>query len=105
MEIEQLSNAGTTFDYTLEGHEIQLIDILSQFPDRVEQAANEYRPLVMANYAYDLADAFHSFYHAIPVLQADVSSKRQARLGMVAATRQVLASALSLLDIKTPEVM
>ena len=105
MEIEKLSKAGNVFDYTLEGHEIQLIDILSRFPDKVEQAANEYRPLVMANYAYDLADAFHSFYHAIPVLQADESSKRQARLGMVAATRQVLASALSLLDIKTPEVM
>jgi arginyl-tRNA synthetase len=93
------------FAYELNGHEIELIEQISRFPSVVEQAASEYRPLVMATYAYDLANAFHSFYHAVPVLQSEQESTRQARLALVAAARQVLANALRLLDIQAPDVM
>ncbi len=93
------------FNYELTPHEVNLIDLLARFPDVVQQAANEYRPLVMANYAYDLANAFHSFYHSVPVLQSDSESLRAARLRLVAATRAVLANALALLGITAPEVM
>jgi len=77
----------------------------SHFPEKVQQAADEYRPLVMANYAYELANAFHSFYHAVPVLQAEKDEIRNARLGLVAAARQTIANALRMLDIQAPEVM
>jgi arginyl-tRNA synthetase len=93
------------FDYDLSDHEINLIDLISRFPRVVQQAANEYRPLVMANYAYDLANAFHSFYHAVPVLQAESAAIRDARLWLVAAIRQTLGNALRLLDIAAPDVM
>lgn len=95
----------STFDYELTKHEIELIEQISRFPNAVQQAANEYRPLVMASYAYDLANAFHSFYHAVPVLQSGEENIRNARLRLVAAAKQTLANALRLLDIKAPEVM
>jgi len=57
----------STFNYDLTKHEIELIEQISRFPQTVAQAANEYRPLVMAAYAYDLANTFHSFYHAVNV--------------------------------------
>jgi arginyl-tRNA synthetase len=82
-----------------------LIELISRFPQTVEQAANEYRPLVMATYAYDLANAFHSFYHAVPVLQTEDEKIRNARLGLVAAAKQVIVNALRLLDIQAPDVM
>lgn len=94
-----------TFDYELDSHEVQLIELISRFPDTVQQAANEYRPLVMASYAYDLANAFHSFYHAVPVLQTDNENVRAARLRLVAVAKQTIANALRLLDIQAPEVM
>jgi len=94
-----------SFDYSLTSHEVQLIELISRFPVFVQQAAEEYRPLVMASYAYDLANVFHSFYHAVPVLQAETDAIRKARLRLVAATRQTLANALSLLDIAAPDVM
>ena len=94
-----------TFDFDLTKHEIELIEQISRFPNAVQQAANEYRPLVMAQYAYDLANAFHSFYHAVPVLQNEDENIRNARLRLVAAAKQTLANALRLLDIKAPEVM
>ena len=96
-------NAG--FDYALTSHEINLIDLISRFPAVVEQAAAEYRPLVIASYAYDLANSFHSFYHAVQVLQANTEAERNGRLLMVAATRQTLANALRLLDIAAPDIM
>ena len=94
-----------SFDFELTKHEIELIEQISRFPNTVQQAANEYRPLVMAAYAYDLANAFHSFYHAVPVLQSEDEERKNARLRLVAAAKQTLANALRLLDIKAPEVM
>jgi arginyl-tRNA synthetase len=78
---------------------------MSRFPAVVQQAAEEYRPLLVAAYAYDLATAFHSFYHAVPVLQTDDAAVRAARLQLVAAARQTLTNALRLLAINAPEVM
>jgi arginyl-tRNA synthetase len=97
--------ASTNFSDDLDRHEIEVIDLLSRFPQIVQQAANEYRPLLIAAYAYDLASAFHSFYHVVPVIQAANEPQRQSRLRLVAAARQVLSNALSLLDIQVPEVM
>jgi arginyl-tRNA synthetase len=93
------------FSYELASHEVQLIDLLSRFPAVVAQAAEEYRPLLVATYAYELANAFHSFYHSVPVIQAKKKTLMVARLRLVAAARQVLANALHLLVIRAPEVM
>jgi arginyl-tRNA synthetase len=95
----------STFDYELTKQEIELIEQMSQFPQKVQQAAEEYRPLVMATYAYDLANAFHSFYHAVPVLQSEDEKVKNARLRLVAAAKQVIDNALRLLDIQAPDVM
>jgi arginyl-tRNA synthetase len=94
-----------TFNFELTKHEIELIEQISRFPNAVQQAANEYRPLVMAAYAYELANAFHSFYHAVPVLQSENEDIKNARLRLVAAAKQTIANALRLLDIQAPEVM
>ena len=97
--------AAASFDYELSAHEVELVELISRFPEFVERAAEEYRPIIMAGYAYDLANAFHSFYHSTPVLQAEQAGVRESRLRLVAAARQTLANALRLLDIQAPEVM
>ena len=96
--------ASAGFGYPLDRLELELIDWISRFPAAVQQAATEYKPLHMAAYAYELARAFHAFYHAVPVLQAD-EPVRSSRLRLVAAARQTLANALRLLDIAAPDVM
>jgi len=96
---------GTSFNYELTKHEIELIEQLSRFPQAVQQAAEEYRPLVMAAYAYELANTFHSFYHAVNVMQTEDEETRKARLRLVSAAKQVIANALRLLDIQAPDMM
>jgi arginyl-tRNA synthetase len=93
------------FEYALLPHEVELIDLLSRFPATVQLAAQEYKPLHIASYVYELASAFHSFYHVAPVLQAEDAATRAGRLRLVAAARQTLANALRLLAIEAPQVM
>lgn len=104
-EIEQVEDlALANFQHQLEPTEIQLIDILSRFPSEVQRAASEYRTLHITNLAYELAKSFSDFYNACPVLKAQ-PAVRDARLRLVAATRQTIANALNLLGIEAPPVM
>jgi arginyl-tRNA synthetase len=100
-----LNIENSIFNYDLTSHEIELIEQISRFSGVVQQAANEYRPLLVAAYVYDLANSFHSFYHAVPVLQAESQKVVSARLNLVAAAKQALTNALHLLGIGAPEVM
>jgi len=89
-------------DFTDE--EIELIDMLSRFPSEVQRAAKDLRPLLIANYAYDVAKAFSNFYNTCHVLTAD-ENLRNFRLRLVAASRQVIHNSLFLLGVQVPEVM
>jgi len=95
---------GATFTYELAPAEVELIDWLSRFPSEVQRAAIEYKPLIIASIAYDIAKAFASFYDSCPVVQAEPPI-RASRLQLVEATRQTIANALALLGITAPEVM
>jgi arginyl-tRNA synthetase len=90
--------------HPLEPAEVQLIDWISRFPDEVQRAATEYKPLVIANIAYELARAFTDFYMQCPVLKAEPSVS-SFRLQLVEAARQSIANALRLLGLRAPEVM
>ena len=93
-----------TFNYSLDPSEVQLIDLISRFPADVQRAAAEYKPLIIASAAYDIAKAFASFYDKCPVIQAEPNI-RAARLELVASAKQTMANALLLLGIQSPEVM
>jgi arginyl-tRNA synthetase len=84
--------------------EITLLDRLSRFPDAVERAAGEYKPLIIANYVYDLAKEFTDFYQNCPVLTTG-EGLRSFRLRLTDAARQTLENGLRLLAIAAPEVM
>jgi arginyl-tRNA synthetase len=90
--------------YELAPAEVQLVDLLSRFPKEVQRAAQELKPLNLANMAYDLAKAFSDFYSDCPVISAE-EPVRSVRLRLVAAARQVLANNLKLLGITAPQAM
>ncbi len=87
-----------------EAQETELLDELMRFPEVVEAAADNRAPQLLANYLRELAAAFHGFYNALPILTAE-EELRNARLGLAAATKQVLANGLSLLGVSAPESM
>ena len=84
--------------------EITLLDRLSRFPDAVERAAGGYKPLIIANFVYDLAKEFTDFYQKCPVLAAE-GPVQAFRLRLTEASRQTLENGLRLLAISAPEAM
>lgn len=92
------------FPEQLEKAEVDLIELLTRLPAEVQRASEDFRPLVIANLAYDLAKAFNDFYNTCHVLNAE-PSVRAYRLRLVAAAKQVLATSLNLLGIAAPSTM
>lgn len=85
--------------------EKELLLLLEQYTDTVKQAAFEYNPAAIANYAYSVAQTFNSFYTEHSVLNAESEEKKQLRLQLCQLTATVLQSAMRLLGIKVPERM
>ncbi|GAB3629746.1 Arginine--tRNA ligase [Pandoraea terrae] len=81
-----------------------LLQLLAEYPDMLTRAAEELAPHSVAFYLRDLAGAFHSFYNADRVLVDDETVK-QARLALLAATRQVLQNGLAVLGVSAPAKM
>lgn len=84
--------------------EVDLIECMARLPHDVVKAAEEYRPLTIANLAFDLAKAFNDFYNTCHVLNAE-PDVRDYRLRLVAASKQAIATSLDLLGIKAPGIM
>lgn len=91
-------------EYDLHPTEIQLIDAISRLPDEVQRAADDFKILHITNIAYELARTFNDFYNQCPVLKAEPNI-RANRIRLVAAARQAIGNALTLLGIYAPEVM
>jgi arginyl-tRNA synthetase len=87
-----------------EAAEITLAKRLCQFAEIVPQVVNDFRPNILANYLFELADSFHSFYEACPVLRSD-EPVRGSRLALCDLTGRILQRGLDLLGIKVPEKM
>ena len=84
--------------------EVGLAKRLCQFAEIVPQVLNDFRPNILANYLFELANSFHTFYEACPVLKSEEPA-RSSRLALCDLTGRVLQRGLDLLGIKVPEKM
>ena len=82
--------------------EIELIKLISQFPQIVQDAGKQMNPALIANYSHNLAKAFNEFYHSCKVLG---DKSEGFRLNLVNAFRTTLHNALHLLGIEVMEEM
>ncbi len=89
---------------SVESAEKTLALTLAQFPLRVEQAARELRPSVMAHWCIEAAQAVNAFYRDVPVLGSE-GAILASRLQLVAAAQSVLSQGLALLGIPSPSEM
>jgi arginyl-tRNA synthetase len=84
--------------------ETNLAKRLCQFAEIVPQVLNDFRPNILANYLFEVANGFHTFYEACPVLKSEEPA-RSSRLALCGLTGRVLHRGLDLLGIKVPEKM
>ncbi len=82
-----------------------LLVTAEKYPTILTQAVEEMSPSLISNYAFELAQAFNSFYNLHSIANAETPAKKALRLQLAQLTSTILRSALGLLGIRVPERM
>ncbi|HSV10286.1 MAG TPA: arginine--tRNA ligase [Hanamia sp.] len=85
--------------------ERQLIISLEKYSSIISDAAEEMNPSVIANYVFNLAKLYNSFYAEHSVANAENEEKKNLRLCISVMTANVIKSGMELLGIKVPDKM
>ena len=85
--------------------EIELIKSLTDFPNVVAAAGENFAPSMIAAYAYDMAKTFNGYYHDHSILREENEEVRRMRLMLSAQIARVISRAMKLLGIDVPQRM
>ncbi|MDP4953200.1 MAG: arginine--tRNA ligase [Flavobacteriales bacterium] len=82
-----------------------LIKKIYGFPEVIEEAASQYDPSQIANYCFELAKEFSSFYQNSPIMNEENKALKNMRLALSSKTGDVIKTGMNLLGIQMPERM
>ncbi|MFM2226524.1 MAG: hypothetical protein RJA07_2726 [Bacteroidota bacterium] len=104
-KLQRISLEDSIKNYPLHSLEKALIQEIYLFPIKIEEAGKEHNPAVIANYVYNLAKQFNSFYTELSVLKAEHEIEIQFRLHLIEMVAKVINKSMKLLGIDVPEKM
>lgn len=104
-ETQGITAGAVNVNVPLKEKEIQLIQLLGNYPEVVKEAGIEFSPAVIANYTYDLVKEYNQFYHDYTILGETDEAVKQMRITLSANVAKVIKSAMGLLGIEVPERM
>ncbi len=81
-----------------------LLRLLAAFPAEIVAAADKYDPARITRYCIDVATAFHRFYNACRILDAE-GAVQQSRIALCLGVRDVIHNILTMFKINAPESM
>jgi len=90
---------------SLEPAEREVIFLINTYHHKLQEAAREYSPAVISNFAYDLAKEYNQFYQAIPIFNEADPVKLKFRIAFSKVVADVLKQSMGLLGIQVPERM
>jgi arginyl-tRNA synthetase len=85
-------------------HQKKLVMTLESFPAEISAALLKRQPGRIARFARRVADDLQNYYQVSRVI-TDNSARTRANLGLIMATRQVLANALAVIGVSAPTIM
>lgn len=85
--------------------ERQLIIFLEKYSTVISEAGEEMNPSVIANYVFNLAKLYNSFYAEHSVANAESDEKKRLRLRLSVMTANIIKSGLQLMGINVPKRM
>ncbi|MGN6266111.1 MAG: arginine--tRNA ligase [Ginsengibacter sp.] len=100
-----VTSTGNYFSESLLPLERQLILMLEKYGNIISEAGNEMNPSVIANYVFNLAKTYNSFYTEHSVANAETEEKKSFRVALSVMTANNIKSGLQLLGIKAPSKM
>jgi arginyl-tRNA synthetase len=89
----------------LESSERDALYLLSNYPTKVQEAAQQYSPAVIANYVYELAKTYNQFYQSVPIFNESDTARLAFRIAFSTSVAHVIHHAMGLLGIRVPERM
>ena len=92
------------FSLITDDFSFSLLKLLSQFPEKIEDAANKFEPYIITRNIVDICKAFNKFYNQNNIKNSEPNLKK-ARILIVYAVKIVIEIGLKLLGIDTPEKM
>lgn len=110
-DVAALDEAAAPVELLVEASELALIKKLAEFPRIIDAAADAHEPHRVAFYLYELASDFHGHWNAgkenvnLRFVNPVEPLLTHARLALVKAVRNVLASGLDVLGVNAPEEM
>lgn len=90
---------------TIEQVEQELLYMLGNYEQKLEEAAREYSPSIIANFAYELAKSYNQFYQTIPIFSETDQHRLKFRIGFSSVVASTLEKSMRLLGIRVPERM
>ena len=93
------------YDRLQDEKELQLLKMISEFPQEVANAAKTRKPNRIADYILSFVRVFHSYYNASRVYNPDDLELTNQRLGLIHASMITLKNALDLIGVSAPEKM
>ncbi|MDC0249695.1 arginine--tRNA ligase [Flavobacteriales bacterium] len=85
--------------------EQEIIKQLTVFPEAIQEAAANYSPALVANYAYDLVKEYNTYYQNTSILTAESNDLVNFRLGLSVKVGEVIKTAMRLLGADVPDRM
>ncbi len=92
-------------DVVLNDKEREVIKLLHDISSTVSQAAASFSPAMIANYTYDLAKAFNSFYQDTPILRESDANRMLFLVKLCNAVSLAIKNMMLILGIEVPERM
>jgi arginyl-tRNA synthetase len=78
---------------------------LLRFGEAIDFCLKDYRPNLLTNYLFDLANCYSTFFENCPVLKAETPDLRKSRLILCDLTARTIQKGLELLGINVVEKM
>ena len=104
IDIQQLRDHPVDFRFE-QPVERRLAVSLIQFGETLDEVLVDYKPNILANYLFELAQTYASFFEQCPVLRAESEELKKSRLQLCDLTARTIKTGLSLLGIEVLEKM
>ena len=85
--------------------EADLIYLISEYPNKIALAAEDYSPSIISQYVFDLAKEYNKFYAELSIFNEDDQDLVKSRVKLSAQVAKTIKSAMNLLGINVPERM
>ncbi len=92
-------------DINLLNKELELIKQVYNFENVINDSADNLNPASVANYVYQLAKSYNSYYQEVPILRSENKEVAGFRLKLSLSIAEIIKKSLSILGIEVPERM